>query len=175
MPLGLPRKSCSFPVQEMVGDYAAWNYFQSLDRSENQEFVRKFKAKYGKDRVVSDSIVMAYNSVKLWAQAVVEGETADVATVRRLIAHESLNTPGGIISIDAETQHTWRPVYIGRVRSDGQFAITWASNQPVRPIPYPHSRTRQEWDVFLNDLFQRWGGNWSNPAREQSTSSRSHG
>ena len=124
-----------FQLREMVGDYAAWNYFQSLDQPENQEFVRKFKAKYGEDRVMSDSIVMAYNSVKLWAQAVEEAETADVATVRKLIIHQSLNAPGGIISIDAETQHTWRPVYIGRIRGDGQLTIAWSSDKPVRPDP----------------------------------------
>jgi urea transport system substrate-binding protein len=154
----------SFPLREMVGNYAACNYFQSLDRPENQEFVRKFKAKYGEDRVVSDAIVMAYNSVMLWAQAVEEGETADVATVRRLILHQSFNAPGGIISIDAATQHTWHSVYIGRIRSDGQFAITWTSDKPVRPIPFPASRTRDQWETFVDDLFRRWGGNWANPS-----------
>ena len=72
-----------FPVRDMVGDYASWNYFQSINSPENLEFVRKFKAKYGADVVVSDAIDMAYNSVKLWAQAVEEGQTDDVATVQR--------------------------------------------------------------------------------------------
>ena len=54
----------------MVGDYAAWDYFQSIDRPENREFVRKFKALYGPDRVTSDVIEAAYCSVHLWAQAV---------------------------------------------------------------------------------------------------------
>ena len=27
------------PVRDMVGDYAAWNYFQSLDSEANREFV----------------------------------------------------------------------------------------------------------------------------------------
>lgn len=101
------------PLREMVGNYAAWNYFQSLNRPENREFVARFQAAYGSDRVVSDAVVMAYNSVKLWAQAVEEGETIDVGTVRKLTMHQSLNAPGGIISIDPDTQHTWRPVYIG--------------------------------------------------------------
>ena len=64
----------------MVSDYAAWNYFQSLERAENRQFVGKFKAKYGTDRVVSDAIAMAYSSVRLCAQAVEEGDSADVET-----------------------------------------------------------------------------------------------
>ena len=158
----------SFPIRDMVGDYAAWTYFQSLDRSENQELVSKFKATYGSERVTSDAIAMAYSSVRLWAQTVEEAQSADPATVRKLIGHESLNAPGGIISIDPETQHTWRPVYIGQIRADGQFDITWSSDKPVRPIPYPNSRTREEWDLFLDELFERWGGNWANPARDTS-------
>ena len=63
------------PLRDMVGDYAAWDYFQSIDRPENREFVREFKAKYGADRVTSDVIEAAYNSVWLWAQAVAEAET----------------------------------------------------------------------------------------------------
>ena len=54
------------PVRDMVGDYAAWDYFQWIDGPENREFVRKFKARYGSDRVTSDVIEAAYNSVLLW-------------------------------------------------------------------------------------------------------------
>ena len=39
-----------FPPGDVTGHYAAWSYFQSLDRPENREFVRKFKAKYGENR-----------------------------------------------------------------------------------------------------------------------------
>jgi urea transport system substrate-binding protein len=156
-----------FPVRDMVGDYASWNYFQSIDRPENQEFVRKFKAKYGKEAVISDASDMAYNSVKLWAQAVEEGQTDDVATVRTLIAHQSLSAAEGIISVDPETRHTWRPASIGRIRPDGQFEIVWKSDKPVRPIPYPGSRTREEWETFLETLYRRWDGHWANPAKEK--------
>ncbi len=158
----------SFPVQDMAGDYAAWNYFQSINHPANKEFVAKFKARFGSERVVSDAIVMAYESVFLWAQAVEEGQTDDVATVRRLVTHQSLAAPRGIVSIDPETHHTWQPVYIGRIRSDGQFDIVWSSDKAVRPIPYPTTRSRAEWNEFLEALFQRWGGNWANPASDKS-------
>ena len=144
----------SFPIRDMVGDYAAWTYFQSLDRSENQELVSKFKATYGSDRVTSDAITMAYSSVRLWAQTVEEAQSADPVTVRKLIGHESLNAPGGIISIDPETQHTWRPVYIGQIRADGQFDITWSSdNQSVQfrtPTPEPGRNGICSWTNCLS-------------------------
>jgi urea transport system substrate-binding protein len=152
------------PARDMVGDYAAWNYFQSLDSEANREFVRKFKSKYGSNRVTSDPIAAAYDSVWLWAQAVSEAETDDVAAVLKAVRKQSMNAPEGVISIDRSTLHTWRPVYIGRIRGDGQFDIVWNSDKAVRPIPFPTSRSQARWEEFLNELYQSWGG-WSNPGR----------
>jgi urea transport system substrate-binding protein len=149
--------------KDMVGNYAAWNYFQSIDRAENQEFVRKFQARYSADRVTSDVMSAAYNSVWLWAQAVQEAGTDKVAVVRRFLRRQSLDAPEGVISIDPETQHTWRPVYIARMRADGQFDIVWTSQKPVRPVPFPISRSRSEWESFVDGLYTRWGNNWANP------------
>jgi urea transport system substrate-binding protein len=153
------------PLRALVGDYAAWNYFQTLDREENREFIRKFQSAYGADRVTSDVIVAAYNSVNLWAQAVLEAGSDDVADVLVSIRRQSLNAPEGIVSVDEETHHTWRPVYVGRIRNDGQFDVVWSSGNPVRPIPYPRSRTPREWETLLDDLNRAWGG-WANPGSE---------
>jgi urea transport system substrate-binding protein len=150
------------PLSTMVGDYAAWDYFQSIDRPENREFVKRFQKRYPDNRVTSDVIEAAYNSVWLWAQAVSEADTENVADVIKAMRRQSLNAPEGIVSVDDETQHTWRPVYVGRIRSDGQFDLVWSSEKPVRPIPYPRSRSREEWNSFLDNLYRTWGG-WANP------------
>ena len=148
---------------DMAGNYAAWSYFQSIDRPENLAFVRAFKARFGVDRTTSDVMVAAYDSVMLWAQAVREAETADVRPVRNAMRHQSMNAPEGIIAVDPETQHTWRPVFIGQVRSDGQFDIRWQSRTSVRPVPFPISRSRPEWEALVSDLQRSWGGQWGKP------------
>ena len=148
---------------DMVGDYAAWNYFQSIDRPENRAFVAAFQAAYGADRTTSDVMVAAYDSVRLWAQAVREAGSADVRQVRSALRRQSLAAPEGIIAIDPETQHTWRPVFIGRIRADGQFDVVWSSRTAVRPVPFPLSRSRAEWEEFVNSLYQGWGGRWTGP------------
>lgn len=150
-------------ASEMTGHYASWNYFQSIDRPENLAFVRAFKARYGGDRTTSDVMVAAYDSVRLWAQAVREAETADVRPVRNAMRHQSLNAPEGIIAVDPETQHTWRPVFIGQVRDDGQFDIRWQSRTAVRPVPFPISRSRPEWEALVTGLQRSWGGQWGKP------------
>ena len=148
---------------DLAGQYAAWNYFQSLDRPENHRFVRAFQDRYGKNRTTSDVMVAAYNSVHLWAQAVREAETADVPQVRAALRHQSLDAPEGIIAVDPETQHTWRPVFIGRIRPDGQVDVAWSSRTSVRPVPFPISRSRSDWERFVADLARGWGGAWANP------------
>ena len=148
--------------EDFAGHYAAWNYFQSIERPENQAFVRAFKARYGGDRTTSDVIAAASNSVRLWAQAVREAGTTEVQQVRNALRFQSLDAPEGIISVDPTTQHTWRPVSIGRIRPDGQFDIVWTSRTAVRPVPFPLSRSREAWEEFVAGLRRQWGGAWSN-------------
>jgi urea transport system substrate-binding protein len=72
-------------TKDLVGDYAAWSYFQTVDRSLNHEFVRRFQARYGTQRVISDPMEAAYFGVHLWAQAVKEAESDDVAEIRQAV------------------------------------------------------------------------------------------
>lgn len=157
---------------DTTGHYAAWNYFQTIDRAKNEAFVQRFKAKYGADRVTSDVITAAYNSVYLWAQAVTEADTDEVDKVRQSILRQSLDAPEGIIAVDRETQHTWRPFYLAKMRSDGQFDIVYTTEKPVQPVPYPFGRSRSEWDSFLNGLYTEWGNQWANPVKKTKATER---
>jgi urea transport system substrate-binding protein len=149
----------------MVGDYAAWNYFQRLPGEVNRAFVDRFRRRYGPNRVTDDPIEAAYVGVLLWAQAVTDAGSPEPEGVRREIRGQSLLAPGGLVYVDGENQHTWKAVRLGRIRRDGQFDIVWDSRKPVRPIPYPVFRDREEWDRFLDDLHRGWGGRWENPER----------
>ena len=148
-------------VEPMVGNYACWNYFQSIENKENATFVKAFKEKFGSHRRVDDPMEAGYIAVRLWAQAVQEAGTEDVNEVRKTIANQSFNAPEGVVYLDAETQHTWKTVRIGKIREDGQFDIVWSSEQPIRPVPFPVSRSKEEWNRFLGDLYSNWGNKWS--------------
>lgn len=149
-------------IENLVGDYASWNYFQSIDTDENKVFIEKFKKKYGTDRVTDDPIEAGYFGVHLWAQAVREAGTANVNEVRKTIRDQSINAPEGMVYINSKNLHTWKTVRIGKIREDGQFDIVWSSEKPVRPVPYPIYRSVSEWDKFLNDLYEGWGNKWEN-------------
>jgi urea transport system substrate-binding protein len=152
-------------ARTMAGDYAVWNYFQSMDTPENKEFVARFKQKYGQDRVTDDPIEAAYFGLYLWAQAVKDAGTDEVGAVRKAVANQTFAAPEGLVSIDSENQHTWKMVSVGRIKSDGQFEIVWTSARPVRPVPFPIYKTRAEWERFLDDLYAGWGNSWANPGK----------
>ena len=132
----------SFDPELLVGDYAAWNYFQSV-RGLNTDFVKRFKQRYGEDRVTDDPIEASYFGVQMWADAVRTAGTEQPAAVREALKNRTYRAPGGIVYIDGDTQHTWKTILIGKILGDGQFDVVWSSNRPVRPIPYPDTRTPQ--------------------------------
>lgn len=171
MPAAIPTISFSIgesdlaalDLSAMEGDYAAWNYFQSIDSQENRSFVRRFRRKYGESRTISDPMEAAYFGMHLWSQAVRDANSDDPRAIRRAVGDQSMTAPEGLVYIDRATQHTWKTVRIGRIRKDGQFDVVWTSEIPVRPVAYPVYRFRSEWEQFLATLFEGWGGRWANP------------
>lgn len=150
-------------AKQMAGDYASWNYFQSIDSKKNLEFVKKFKDRYGVDRVTDDPMEAGYFGVYLWAQAAEEAGTSEIGAVRQKILGQSFNAPEGIVYIDSENQHTWKTVRIGKIKPDGQFDIVWNSAKPVHPLPYPTYKSKSQWNVFLQGLYEGWGKSWAKP------------
>ncbi len=126
---------------KVKGHLAAWNYFQSIDTPVNKEFVKKFKAKYGADRVTDDPIEAAYFGVYFWKLAVEKAGTTDVDKVREAIVHGSgdgieFDAPEGKVKLDPKTQHTYKYFRMGKIRDDKQFDIVYTTDL-IAPDPYP--------------------------------------
>ena len=150
-----------FQAGDVTGHYAAWNYFQGIDRPANLDFVRRFKARPGSPGVVSDPMVAARNGLLLWAKAANEAGTAEPAAVLDRLDRYSLDAPEGIVSIDPGTRVAWRPFHLGKARADGQFDVVWSMTKPNQPVTYVATRSRQRWRALLDELTARWGGRWS--------------
>ena len=123
-------------VPPLVGHLAAWNYFMSLDNPENKAFVAAFQAKYGKDRVTDDPIEAAYYGVYVWKAAVEKAKSFDVDKVRAATYGLEFMSPSGMKKMDEKNQHTYKPVFIGEIKKDGQFKIVWKSKGLVKPDSY---------------------------------------
>ncbi len=132
-------------IELLVGHYAAWNYFQSINSADNLKFVAAFKQRFGQDRLVNDPMEAAYTGVYLWAQSARTAGSVAPTNIRSVLGQQSLKAPEGIVSIDATSQHLWRTVRIGQVQENGQFKIVWSTETPVRPVPFPSYRSKDEW------------------------------
>lgn len=120
----------------LLGQYAAWNYFQTVDTPANKKFVEAFKAKYGADRVTNDPMEAAYIMVYLWKQAVEKAKTADdLNKVRAAAIGQELDAPEGKVKM-YPNHHISKTVRIGEVNKDGLFDIVWSSEGPVPPMPW---------------------------------------
>ena len=156
----LPTLSVSVAEEEitgigadnMLGHLVAWNYFQTTETSENAEFVKAFKAKYGDHRVTDDPIEAGYFGVYLWSQAVEKAGSTDVAAVKAAAKGLSFDAPGGLVTIHDANQHVAKTVRIGEVRSDGQIDEIWNSGEPVVPDPYLDT---YDWASGLRELAQK--------------------
>lgn len=148
-------------IKDMIGHYAAWNYFQSIQGETNSQFVQAFKNKYGQNRTTDDPMEAAYISVYLWAQAVREAKSDSVSDVIKFIKRQSFHAPEGNVYIDPINQHTWKIVRIGKINENGQFDIVWSSKKLVQPAPYPLYQTKEEWEKHLKSYYTEWGNKWA--------------
>jgi urea transport system substrate-binding protein len=127
----------TLPPETVKGHLAAWNYFESIDTPKNKEFVKKFKDKYGADRVTDDPIAAAYAQVHFWALAVEKAKSTDVDKVRdALHSGLELDAPEGKIKLDPKTQHLYKYFRLGQILENKQFKILETS-ELLEPEPYP--------------------------------------
>ena len=150
-------------VDTMTGDYAVWNYFQSIDSDENMTFVNNFKKKYGPHRVTDDPMEAGYVGVYLYAKAVDSAGTTNLPEVKKHLRGLTFSAPEGIIGIDPDNQHLAKIVRVGQLLPTGQFKIVFSTEEPIHPIPYPGYKSREAWDEFLHNMYTKWNQNWANP------------
>lgn len=147
----------AMPRDDVTGAYVAATCFQGAVGDAERPAVRdgardialSFRRAYGADRAVSEQAITAYESIRLWAEAVRSAGTADIAAVRAAIRRQTLASLEGIVAIDPTTQHAWRNIAVGRVRPDGLVDRVWSDNAPTRPVPFPATRSRAEWTRFF--------------------------
>lgn len=61
--------------------------------------------------------------------------------------------PLGITAVDRGTRRLWKPMYIGKARTDGQFELVWDLDISIRPDPFPDYRSQREWQRLATEQF----------------------
>ncbi|MCX6401082.1 MAG: urea ABC transporter substrate-binding protein [Propionibacteriales bacterium] len=122
--------------KDVTGQYAAWNYFQSVSSPENDTFIKAFQDKYGKDRPTSDPMEAAYTSLYLYKNLVEKAGSFEVDEINASADGVSFDAPEGTVTIDGENHHIAKTGLIGQINSDNQFDVVWSSEEPIEPDPF---------------------------------------
>ncbi len=109
--------------QALTDDYLVASYFQTVDRAESREFVRKIHAKHSGDHAATDMMAAAYSGVHLWAKAAERAGAADASSVAGAVRGLEFDGPGGRVKIDPQNGHAWLPVRVGKVQSSGEVVL----------------------------------------------------
>ena len=122
-------------AENLEGFMSCMGYFQSVKNSANEKFVKAFKAKYGANRVVGDTMECGYISVYLWKLAVEKAGSIDVPKVVAASSDLALDAPEGKIKFHKSNHHLWKHARIGTFRKDGQIDMIYESPL-IEPNPF---------------------------------------
>lgn len=126
----------------LVKHLAAWNYFQSIETSENRQFVENFKTYCktknlpGGERVTDDPICWSYTGLYLWKAAVEKAGSFEVEKVIAALSDLESSSPSGLVKMHHDNHHLAKRVLIGEIRPDGQFNIIHETDGLVSPEPF---------------------------------------
>jgi urea transport system substrate-binding protein len=152
-------------VSKMSNDYLAASYFQSVENPVGLEFTRKLQTRFDNNRPVTDAMASAYSAVHLWAKAAQAAGHADAHKVLTTLSQQVVDSPFGTIRVDPKNHHVAQTVRIGQVQPDGQLRIVGGSDRLIPPEPWPTTRSRLDWERFLNNLYVGWDERWQAPAK----------
>jgi urea transport system substrate-binding protein len=119
-------------TKPLVGHLAAWNYFMSVDTPENDAFIKAWH-EFIKDpkRVTNDPMEAHKIGFDLWVKAVEKAGTTDTdKVIDAIVGLETNNLTGGVAKM-LPNHHITKPVLIGEIQEDGQFAVVWQTDAEV--------------------------------------------
>ncbi|WP_182523779.1 urea ABC transporter substrate-binding protein [Nocardioides dongkuii] len=122
--------------KDVTGQYAAWNYFQSVESPANTAFIEAFQAEYGADRPTSDPMEAAYTSLHLYKNIVEKADSFAVDDINAASDGVSFDAPEGTVTIDGDNHHIAKTGLIGKINADNQFDVVWSSEEPIEPDPF---------------------------------------
>ena len=116
-------------TEPLVGHLAAWNYFMSVEADINDEFIANWhKFIKNKKRVTNDPMEAHYIGFNMWAKAVEAAGTTDASAVQKSIIGIKVPNLSGGESVMLSNHHITKPVLIGEIQDDGQFATVWETD-----------------------------------------------
>lgn len=113
-------------TKPLIGHLAAWNYFESVKSPANTDFIKKWQAwTKNPKRVTNDPMEAHYIGFNMWVKAVEKAKSTDPdKVIAALPGITQPNLTGGVATM-LPNHHITKPVFIGEIQGNGQFATVW--------------------------------------------------
>ncbi|HZB04621.1 MAG TPA: substrate-binding protein [Actinomycetota bacterium] len=112
----------ALPAEATVGWVASFEYFMNIDTPENQDFVQRYRQRFGADQTMDAIGEGMYTAVNLYAQGVEQAGSLDKEAVVDGMLAVQFEDPKGAIRIDQDTQAAYLNDYIAEISSDTSLA-----------------------------------------------------
>jgi urea transport system substrate-binding protein len=131
----------AFPAEESTGWVASFEYFMTIDTSENQDFVQRYQQRFGSDAIMDSIGQGMYTSVNLYANGAEKAGSLDKEAVVDAMVQAEFDDPKGTIHMDEPTHAAYLSDYIAEIAAPSggpgwqRFDIvqTFADIQPKQP------------------------------------------
>ncbi|MGA7324710.1 MAG: urea ABC transporter substrate-binding protein [Rhodomicrobium sp.] len=147
-------------TKNLIGHLAAWNYFESIKTPANAAFIKQWH-EFTKNpkRVTNDPMEAHYIGFNMWVKAVEKtGTTNADKVIAALPGIEAPNLTGGVSKM-LPNHHITKPVFIGEIRTDGQFDVVWKTKGLVPGAAWsPYLEGSKD---LVADWVEKKCGNWN--------------
>jgi urea transport system substrate-binding protein len=115
----------ALPKQESAGWFASFEYFMSIDTPENQDFVRAYQARFGRNALM-DSIGEGMRTcVELYVNGVENAKSLDKEAVVDGMVKARFDDPKGEIHIDEPTHCAYLNDYVAEITKPQAGEPAW--------------------------------------------------
>lgn len=121
-------------AENLVGTYASWSFFQTLDTPASRRFTKAFKFRFGQKRVTSDPTQAGYTMVHMWALGVESAKSLEIDKLRNALVGIPFDAPEGRVQFLAN-HHLKKLSLIGEIQGDGMFKVL-ANNGSIEPTTW---------------------------------------
>lgn len=130
-------------IENCVGHYTSFTYFQTLDTPVNQQFVARFKAflaanskQFPLPPVTSGVMQAAYSGFLAFVKAAETSAGFEPEALVSACRGMEIDAPEGRVRINADNLHTALRPRIGRVNDSGLFDIVDGSASLIEPVVF---------------------------------------
>lgn len=128
---GVGNEHLALSPAEGDGIVIAGNYSQEAQTPANQEFLARWKKRFGDTKIVHEIAVSQYQGIYAWAETVKKAGTLErEAMLKAVESGITITGPAGTVSIDPKTHHAALDIHLMEVKNQKLTILNTVKQRP---------------------------------------------